>query len=328
MAVGANEIRFRIYKIINMETINILCATDKNFVPYCRVMLTSLFENNKDEHISVYLLVDDTVLEKDRSKYLELAKQYVQTIHIISVDSSTFEKYPVYNSQWTNSIYYRLLAAELLPKSINKIIYLDADIIVTRSIREMWEIDVEKYALGAVHDIWAPNQQVYNRLGLKNDKQYFNSGSMILNLKYWRENELSRKYMQYIQENFEKLWFNDQDTLNGVLFNKKLMLPVTYNFQVLFLKNSIFNEMTDEQKKNILETKNPLIMHYSASTKPWMIMYYKMPFLELWRKYRDLSMWRNTRNLFPKTKVLNWLIKRYVLWPLNIYFKQEYIRIK
>ena len=311
-----------------METINILCATDKNFVPYCGIMLTSLFENNKDELISVYLLVDDTVGEKDKDKYIRLAKQYQQNINITHVDAATFEKYPVYNQQWTNSIYYRLLAAELLPTSIDKIIYLDADIIVTRSIREMWEVDVENYAVGAVIDIWAPNKQVYERLNLKNDSQYFNSGSMVLNLKYWREHELSKQYMQYIKDNFEKLWFNDQDTLNGVLFDQKLMLPVTYNFQVLFLKKSLFDEMTDEQKKDILATTNPLIMHYSASTKPWMIKYYKMPYLELWRKYRDMSMWKKTPNLLPKTKVLNWLIKRYILWPLNIYFKEDYIRIQ
>lgn len=311
-----------------MQTINILCATDKNFVPYCGIMLTSLFENNKDEHIVIYLLVDDTVKEPEKSKYLHLAEQYKQSIQIIQVDASTFEKYPVYNKQWTNSIYYRLLAAELLPDSVDKIIYLDADIIVTRSIREMWEIDIKKYALGVVQDIWAPNQQVYDRLGLENDKNYFNSGSMLLNLKYWREHDLSIKYMTYIKDNFEKLWFNDQDTLNGVLFDQKLMLPVSYNFQVLFLKKSLFNEMTDEQKKDILATTNPLIMHYSASTKPWMIKYYKMPYLELWRKYRDMSMWKKTPNLLPKTKVLNWLIKRYILWPLNIYFKEDYIRIQ
>ncbi len=311
-----------------METISILCATDKNFVPYCGIMLTSLFENNKDEHISVSLLVDDTVCEKDKAKYLQLAELYHQSINIIHVDAATFEKYPVYNQQWTNSIYYRLLAAELLPTSIDKIIYLDADIIVTRSIREMWEVDVENYAVGAVIDIWAPNSQVYERLNLKNDSQYFNSGSMVLNLKYWREHELSKQYMQYIKDNFEKLWFNDQDTLNGVLFDQKLMLPVTYNFQVLFLKKSLFDEMTDEQKKDILATTNPLIMHYSASTKPWMIKYYNMPYLELWRKYRDMSMWKKTPNLLPKTKVLNWLIKRYILWPLNIYFKEDYIRIQ
>lgn len=311
-----------------MQTINILCATDKNFVPYCGIMLTSLFENNKDEHIVVYLLVDDTVKEPEKSKYLLLAEQYKQSIQIIQVDASTFEKYPVYNKQWTNSIYYRLLAAELLPDSVDKIIYLDADIIVTRSIREMWEIDIKKYALGVVQDIWAPNQQVYDRLGLENDKNYFNSGSMLLNLKYWREHDLSIKYMTYIKDNFEKLWFNDQDTLNGVLFDQKLMLPVTYNFQVLFLKKSLFDEMADEQKKDILATTNPLIMHYSASTKPWMIKYYKMPYLELWRKYRDMSMWKKTPNLLPKTKVLNWLIKRYILWPLNIYFKEDYIRIQ
>lgn len=88
-----------------METINILCATDKNFVPYCGIMLTSLFENNKDEDIVVYLLVDDTVKEQEKSKYLLLAEQYKQSIQIIQVDASTFEKYPVYNKQEMDKLY-------------------------------------------------------------------------------------------------------------------------------------------------------------------------------------------------------------------------------
>ena len=310
-----------------METINILCATDKNFVPYCGIMLTSLFENNKDEHISVYLLVDDTVREKEKDKFQTLAKRYQQCINIIHVDAATFEKYPVYNQQWTNSIYYRLLAAELLPSSIDKIIYLDADIIVTRSIREMWEIDVEKYAVGAVYDAWSPNKQVYERLGLDFDELYFNSGSMVLNLKYWREHELSKQYMLYIKNNFDKLWFNDQDTLNGVLYNQKRMLPVQYNYQVPFLQKSLFEAMNGKQKSEIGQTKTPLIVHYSASNKPWMIVYYKMPYLELWRQYRDLSLWKHTPNRLPKTKILNWLIKRYILWPLNILKQQEYIKL-
>lgn len=308
-------------------TIDILCATDKNFVPYCGIMLTSLFENNKDEHIVVFLLVDDTVKEQDKSKYLLLAEQYRQSIQIIQVDAATFEKYPVYNQQWTNSIYYRLLAAELLPSSIDKVIYLDADIIVTRSIREMWEFDIEKYAVGAVYDAWSPNKQVYERLGLDFDGLYFNSGSMVINLKYWREHELSKQYMQYIKDNFKKLWFNDQDTLNGVLFNQKRMLPVACNYQVPLLQKSLFEALNDKQKTEILQTGIPLIMHYSASNKPWMILYYKMPYLDLWRHYRDISMWKKTPNLLPKTKIINWLIKRYILWPLNILKQQEYIKL-
>lgn len=191
----------------------------------------------------------------------------------------------------------------------------------------MWEVDVDKYAVGAVFDTWAPNPQVYERLGLKNDKCYFNSGSMILNLKYWREHKLSEQYMLYIKENFEKLWFNDQDTLNGVLFDQKLMLPVAYNYQVQFLNKSLFSEMTEKQKEEVINTINPLIVHYATSTKPWMLMYYKMPYGKLWRSYRDLSLWKNTPNLLPKTKVINWLIKRYILWPLNLYNSNEFIRL-
>lgn len=310
---------------MSKSTYNILCATDKNFVPYCGIMLTSLFENNKENRVAIYLLVDDTVNGMEQNKYLTLAKQYGQQINIIHVDASIFEKYPVYNTQWTNSIYYRLLAAELLPSTVDKIIYLDCDIIVTRSLREMWEIDVDDYAVGVVPDIWSPRQDIYDRLGLQNDGKYFNSGSMILNLKYWREHELSKQYMLYIKENFEKLWFNDQDTLNGVLYDQKKMLPVTYNYQIMFLKKSLLEEIPHDLQKDILDIDEPLILHYSASMKPWMILYYKMPFLSIWRKYRDMSMWKNTPDLLPKTKVLRWLIKRFLLWPLNLCYIQEYI---
>lgn len=310
-----------------MDTITILCSTDRHFAPYCGIMLTSLFANNQDEQLVVYLLIDDSVAKDDTDKYLQLSRQYRQTLHIIHVDPSRFDRYPVYNPQWTNAIYYRLMVTELLPDSIDKIIYLDADIIVTRSIREMWQIDVSDVALGVVEDIWAPNPQVYERLGLPYDRQYFNTGAMVINLRYWREQNLAEQFMCYIRDNFDRLWFNDQDTLNGVLYNCKRILPVTYNFQIPLLRRSLFDPMTEEQKHDILHTTSPLIMHYSGPTKPWMILYYKMPYLDLWRQYRDMSLWRSTPNRLPKSKLLSWLVKRYILWPLNLYFKQEYIRI-
>ena len=311
-----------------MNTINILCATDKNFVPYCGIMLTSLFENNKENKIIVYLLIDDTVSDKSREQFSNLAKLYGQTINLIKVDGSRFEKYPVYNKQWNNSIYYRLLAAELLPDSVNKIIYLDCDIIVTGDISPMWEINVDKYAIAAVPDIWSPRASVYERLNLYNDGMYFNSGSLIFNLRYWREHHMSDQYMEYLKNNFEKLWFNDQDILNGVLYNQKLMMPLTYNYQVLFLQKNLHEEFSEDLRNEMSSIKLPLIIHYAASTKPWMVLYYKMPFLNEWRKYRDISYWRHTRNLLPKTKMLNWLLKRYLLYPLNIMNPQEYLTLK
>lgn len=307
------------------QCINILCATDNNFVPYCGIMLTSLFENNQTESICVYLIVDDTVKEGDLFKFQKLASQYQQRLELIHINPSVFDQYPVYNEQWTNSIYYRLLAAELLPDMIEKIIYLDCDIIVMRSLSEMWNLNIDEYAVGAVPDTWAPKSSVYERLGLENDGKYFNSGSLVMNLKYWRKHQLSRQYIQYIADNFEKLWFNDQDTLNGVLFDKKKILPVSFNYQILFLKRSVFEQMPQPLQQDILNTTNPLILHYAASIKPWMIQYYKMPYLSTWRKYRELSMWKDTPDLLPKTKILSWLIKRFILWPLNLYRNTEYV---
>jgi len=307
------------------ERINILCTTDKNFVPYCGIMLTSLFENNKDLIICVYIFVDESVGSKERESLSMLEDEYKQEIIILYISSQRFAQYPVYNKQWTNSIYYRLLASELLPKNINKIIYLDCDTIVTGSLKSFWKINISNYALGCVPDVWAYKPEVYERLSLHNDGNYFNSGSMLINLAYWREYKLADEYLKYISSNFDKLWFNDQDTLNAVLYKRKLILPVTFNYQIVFLQRDVIQKIDNSVYQQVIEVDKPLIIHYAAPVKPWMILYYKMPYHKEWLYYKNISYWKDIKKSLPKTKVLNWLIKRYIFWPMNIMHYTEYI---
>ena len=59
--------------------------------------------------------------------------------------------------------------------------------------------------------------------------------------------------------------------------------------------------------------------------KPWNVMYYKMPYKWLWQKYKRLSPWWYILSSRPKRKTFNYLIKRYLLWPLGIMYKKQYI---
>jgi len=309
------------------DSINILCVSDEKFLPYCGIMLTSLFENNRENSINAYLFTDNTLTAKSIKRLETLAEKYSQTLSIINVDTSVFEHYPVNNRQWNNSIYYRLLAAELLPDSVEKIIYLDADIIVNGPLNDYWGTDIEGYAVGAVPDSWCGRKDVYDRLSIPEDKQYFNSGSMLINLKFWRTHNVKDKFLEYIGSNFEILWFNDQDTLNGVLFAQKLLLPVKYNFQVPYLKKDIFDAFNDRLQNDILSTTKPVVIHYSSILKPWNVLYYSLPFKKEWKYYKNISLWKKTPDTFPRRKFVRWMIKRFILWPLGLMERDCYLSL-
>ena len=70
------------------DIINILCATDNNYAPFCGIMLTSLFESNKDCHFDVYVLIDNDVSTLSRNKFSKLGEKYGNGVNLMTVDNS------------------------------------------------------------------------------------------------------------------------------------------------------------------------------------------------------------------------------------------------
>ena len=126
-----------------------LC-TDNRYAMPCGVCVTSLLENNKDEEITVYVL-ENELTDENRKKFDRLAADYGQKIELIPVDDDIFKGYPT-THQFRLSTYYRFLFADILPKDVHKLIYLDCDTLVLDSLRELWDIDVTNYSIAAVED--------------------------------------------------------------------------------------------------------------------------------------------------------------------------------
>lgn len=303
------------------QTINILCATDDNYVPYCGIMLTSVFENNTESSICAYILIDKPLSAHNNKKFNQLAKKYKQQIECILVDKSYLEHFPIKGMDyWSIATYYRLYAAELLPKTIDRVLYLDCDIIVTSSLASLWDIEMKDIAICAVPDIFIYSDEYQNRLHYPTSNGYFNAGVVLMNLDYWRTHSIGQKCLDFLGEHYDWIVANDQDVLNAILHDKKIDLPLKYNFQLQFLSNHFFNLQTKEMQEQIMKTiNNPIIMHYAYSIKPWSVMYYKMPFSNLWKEYKHKSLWKYMLPTFPKgRKSMNWIIKRFILWSLGI----------
>ncbi len=302
------------------KTINILCATDDNYVPYCGIMLTSVFDNNKDSEIEVYILIDKPLSVSNCRRIERLSRHYHQKIHLVMVDNSFVAQFPTRGmSYWSVAMYYRLFAVELLPNSIDTILYLDCDIIVNSSIESLFEIDMEDAAIASVCDIYNFSTECSERLGYPPEGGYFNSGVMLMNMSYWREHRIGEECLDYLKNNYNCLLANDQDVLNAILWDRKLELPLTYNYQLQFLSSYFFNLQSPSMKQNILDTyENPTIIHYAYSIKPWSVMYYRLPFSDVWEHYKRISQWSHTLPTLPRRKVVNNLIKRYIMWPMGL----------
>lgn len=251
-----------------MEQYNILCCPDNNYIPYCGIMLTSLFENNRDINFTVYIIA--AKLKKTNKELLEkLCCIYNNCISFIDIENNDLGNCPVKKGDHVSiAAYYRIFAPQLLPQNIDKILYLDGDIIINGSINNLYNTNIDNNAFGAVIDEDYLGEKKYTRLEIPFNKSYINSGVLLINLKYWRKYNLVDKCLAYTKNNQERIVLHDQDVLNAVLFDKIKLLPITYNFQTGFLyKITKLDNDKRIELQNCLYT--PIIIHYTGPCKPW-----------------------------------------------------------
>lgn len=203
----------------------IVICTDNNYVMPAGVLICSICENNVTEKIRFHIIVDDTFLEENRQSLFEEVLRYNQEIYFHHIDKNLYSSFPVglkgQISYLTLAAYYRLFLGKILPTTIKKVLYLDCDIIVRHNLAELWNIDIDDYAVGCVTDQYDGLIYPYNRLRYPQNLGYFNSGVLLVNLDYWRENHLLEKFIDFLGKYPERALAFDQDVLNYVLRNKK-----------------------------------------------------------------------------------------------------------
>lgn len=299
-----------------METINILCATDNNYAPYCGIMLTSLFESNKDCVFSVYVLVNGDISLRNKRKYKMLEEKYGSKVILVTMDESLFAKLPLdtegSHSYITSPAYYRLMASSL-PQEVKKCIYLDCDIIVCGDIKSLWNVDLTDRAVAGVKD--CSSKQNRQRLGYPSNYTYINSGVLVYNLDYWRENHIQERAFEYIDVHKDELPLMDQDTINGLLFDKMVLVNQRYNFQALFYDKKFWARYDDTYRKELVEESlHAVVIHYCTRLKPWHFRYSGGFCYAKWDNFRKNSFWPNCRIRKPKGKYVKYLVKR-LLFP-------------
>lgn len=273
---------------------NILCSCDANYVPCCGIMLTSLFENNRDYSIDVYVFCNNK--NADTTQLLLLAKNYRQKIHIVNIDDGLVDGFPIKNTDYiTKAAYYRLFAADYLPNIVDRVLYLDCDIIINKSLSMLYDTDLTDYSAAVVLDCNYYKEDRNQKLGVEEPNIYFNSGVLLINMNYWRANRVLNKFIQYNNNHSHLLDTHDQDLLNVVLQGSVKYMSIEYNYQTGFLNKGNYSKYNEALRLEIktVAPEDIIAWHFSTAVKPWNCWYFAYPHKKVWDKYKKISLWKD-----------------------------------
>jgi lipopolysaccharide biosynthesis glycosyltransferase len=268
---------------------HIIFATNNNFCQYTAVAIASLLDNNRGENIFLHIFTIDCEQE-NLDKIRQVTNSFPASISFYPVSKELFKDFSEPGT-YSWACYLRLLAASLL-SDIDKVLYLDVDIVVNGKIRDLWEENITDYSLAGLNDAILSYNIVKDYLGYDYYKEgYINSGVLLMNLDYWRKHNIQQKLIDYL--NTHQVKIVDQDAINAVLHGTIKFLHPKWNTMSSYFTFPPL--VISEQKKYIKELwKEAKIIHFVGPVKAWHRECVN-PYKYLYKKYLDLTPWKGTK---------------------------------
>lgn len=248
---------------------NILFTLDRNYLPPLRVMLFSLLANNPGEEIAVYVASDGFTPE-DWDGLRALCGRYGASLHPVNIDACWFDDAPTLR-YYSRAMYYRLLAAQMLPESLDRILYLDPDMLVIGPLRALYDTELSDHLYAAsIHrglvDLSTPVNRI--RLSTQDAEGYFNSGMLLMNLPEIRKEVRPQDIFAYVEQYRALLVLPDQDVLNGLYGERILELDeLLYNYDARRYNEYLLASQGEADMDYVLA--NTRILHFCGKRKPW-----------------------------------------------------------
>lgn len=268
------------------KNINILVTLDSNYIPPLKVMLKSLFVNNPKEKFTIYL-AHSSINDSEINDLDEYINGHFHKFVAIRINDNLFGKSPAF-LYYPKEMYYRLLAHKYLPENMDKILYLDPDILVLNPIRQLYKINLGNKLYGAAHRGYMP-VKVFSKVRFLPYKiqDYYNSGVLLMNLRMHRKEIDENKIFDFIEKNRSKLILPDQDLIN-IMYAKliKSIDEVKYNYDTRLY--SYYRMKSDGKYDMDYVLNNTVVMHFCGPGKPWK-KNYRGRFHALYKHYEKIA---------------------------------------
>lgn len=275
-ALARNDVE-RSAKIASRSPIIIAVTCDRKFAPPLTVMLKSLLANATGARRFIIYVLSDGLRSSDRKTIQRSLIDRRAEIRFVALDWRSLANLKL-SRHASPAVYFRLLIQTVVPEEVDRLIYLDSDLIVNTDVQALWEMDLHGKTLLAVQEQCRDSQTVsgpfalpnYLELGLPPDAKYFNSGVMLINLKKWRDTDVSGRALAYLHTYREKVLWWDQDALNAVLAGDWGELDHRWNVLTQTFTNPSWHDgpVKDRSAYEAM-IRHPYILHFNTRSKPW-----------------------------------------------------------
>jgi lipopolysaccharide biosynthesis glycosyltransferase len=288
---------------------SVVYAIDSEYISHFATSLTSLLENNSEIFENYFVVIEDSESEELKTAIRYFHKKYDIELVVLNTKNLKFDASDLYSMlPFSPATYYRLFLAELLPREIHKVLYLDADTIVLGKLEEIFQQDFNENYLLAVPEskfiVDSAPKSLVNRNLIGNE--YFNAGVIFIDILKWRSESVAIELMNTGILHKENIRYYDQDILNIFFKDKIGELESQYN---VFKASKKLNP-------------KPKIIHYAGPVKPWHL-FNSHPYRSEYKFYRKLTPFRFKSQLGPSPKaILIQLLNRFSLGRLILNLKR------
>lgn len=271
--------------------VNVLICTNVLFLQHAGVCLTSLLANNPDMFFNIAIVSQPEEDLEEGKLQRSLAQFPNQSLRFRKFAIPKYTVLPLSPlAHYTLDIYTRLWVHEFFPPGIDRVLYLDADLVVTGSIAPLWNADLGGALLGAV-DIPGSDRGVA-MLGMRAEDGYFNSGVLLIDVAQWRATRANEEVLAYMRAN-PVLGGNpvfDQDALNACFYSRTKRLDYRWNVIRPFFHAPPTLPLEPSELMTIC--REARIIHFNGGSKPWSY-FCDHPRRSEYRKYLRMTEWRD-----------------------------------
>jgi lipopolysaccharide biosynthesis glycosyltransferase len=269
--------------------LHLAMASDERYAMPMAVAVRSLLEKLSPNQTVSLSIVDDGVRDESKRRCESSWEGFPIQTHWLRPLTQQLQGLPV-TANLPLSTYYRLTLAELLP-NVKKVLYIDPDVLVMKSILPLWQTELGQHPVAASQDLacpfihfrsYLPNYKIARRYLLREDPipnfrelnlpaaaPYFNAGIMLLNLEQWRREDLGKRLITFIMEHAAHNVSADQYGLNACLWNRWLEIDTRWNQLQAIHGFPGWQEtaFTEQKYREVLH--DPWILHFAGPNKPW-----------------------------------------------------------
>ena len=184
-------------------------------------------------------------------------------------------------SRWNIFTWTPIFVPDLLPDATGNVVHLDIDMLLNDDISRLFELELGDDLIAAVAEYNRGGGEVED--GIWNSgilppeaERYFNTGTIVFNVEKCREEQTSRRILEWYRENYKIADRIEQDAWNALFWRRTSLLPLRWNFHdrlvKVFAKRDIHEKywLGNPPKECLEAALNPAILHFWGPKKPWL----------------------------------------------------------